>query len=264
MLEKFFEEVEAVHQDMNLSSSDMPRWKEYFGPNQGFFIECDVKIPKDRHDKLQFLPPAPVHTTVKTSDLPEHIQMLFKERYGKGMSDMKTEKLIASLVDKENIVLHHSTARIYSYIGAQITVKRVLSFVQDKVLKAWIEKATEGRIRASEAGDELLVAFYKLIINATFGQYIIIIVIIIIIIITTIIIIIIIFIIVTITITITIIVSSMPSFCVSPNRLHSYLFVLSVSFSSSHPSIYYLSTSGLSVRPPPQKYSFSKSTLQNT
>ena len=169
MLKKFFEEVEEVHQDESLSSTDMPRWDEYIGPHQGFFIECDLKIPKDRHDKLQFLPPAPAHTTVKTSDLPEHIQLLFKERYGEGMSDMKTEKLIASLVDKENIVLHHSTARIYSYIGAQITVKRVLSFVQDKVLKAWIEKATEGRIRASEVGDELLVAFYKLIINATFG-----------------------------------------------------------------------------------------------
>ena len=77
---------------------------------------------------------------------------------------------------------------------------------------------------------------------------------------------------------ITIIVSSMQAFCVSPNRLHSFLFVLSLpavcqyevcslpsaSFSSSHLSIYYLSTFGLSVGPPPKKYCFSKSMQQNT
>ena len=81
-----------------------------------------------------------------------------------------SEKLIASLADKENIILHHTTASIYARIGAKITPKRAVRFVQSNILCPWIEKATLGRKQASDNGDELLVAVYKLIINSVFGD----------------------------------------------------------------------------------------------
>ena len=82
-----------------------------------------------------------------------------------------TEKLIASLSDKENVVLHHTTAAMYAKIGAKITPKRAVRLVQSNILRPWIEKATLGRKRAADNGDELLVAVYKLIINSVFGKY---------------------------------------------------------------------------------------------
>ena len=168
----YFQTEAEVMKDPDSNKNDAPRWEEYFDETEGFFVECDIEIPLEFHDRLKHLPPAPTHTTVETKDLPDHIQELYKERYGKGSSSIKSEKLIASLTDKENQVLHYSTACMYARIGAVIKVKRVLQFVQKSVLKEWVDKATEGRKQASLAGDDLLVALYKLIINSVFGKFI--------------------------------------------------------------------------------------------
>ena len=153
----------------------MPRFEEYFPQKEeggeGFFIECDINIPPERHDYLQFLPPAPTHTGVYFSALPPHMQEMYRQRYGEAGGDKMTEKLIASLSDKENVVLHHTTAAMYAKIGAKITPKRAVRFIQSNILRPWIEKATLGRKRAADNGDELLVAVYKLIINSVFGKY---------------------------------------------------------------------------------------------
>ena len=168
----YFQTEAEVMKDPDSNKNDAPRWEEYFDETEGFFVECDIEIPLEFHDRLKHLPPAPTHTTVETKDLPDHIQELYKERYGKGSSSIKSEKLIASLTDKENQVLHYTTACMYARIGAVIKIKRVLQFVQKSVLKEWVDKATEGRKQASLAGDDLLVALYKLIINSVFGKFI--------------------------------------------------------------------------------------------
>ena len=168
----YFQTEAEVVRDPNSNKEDAPRWEEYFDESEGFFIECDIEIPLEFHDRLKHLPPAPTHTTVETKDLPDHIQELYKERFGEASSSMKSEKLIASLTDKKDQVLHHSTACMYARIGATIKVKRALQFVQKTVLKQWVDKATEGRKQAGLAGDDLLVALYKLIINSVFGKFI--------------------------------------------------------------------------------------------
>ena len=174
-LKDYFEDFETVHNNSELSYMDMPRFEEYFPQKEeggeGFFIECDINIPPERHDYLQFLPPAPTHTGVYFSALPPHMQEMYRQRYGEAGGDKMTEKLIASLSDKENVVLHHTTAAMYAKIGAKITPKRAVRFVQSNILRPWIEKATSGRKRAADNGDELLVAVYKLIINSVFGKY---------------------------------------------------------------------------------------------
>ena len=153
----------------------MPCWESFFprdedGGGQGFFIEADIHIPPSRHDYLEGLPPAPSHTRIATKDLPSHMQFLVRERYGENYEGGKTDKLIASLSDKKDIVMHHSTARIYARIGARVTVKRVLSFRQKNIMNQWVQKATEGRRLAALRGDDLLVNLYKLIVNAVFGK----------------------------------------------------------------------------------------------
>lgn len=173
-LKEYFEEIETIHNERELTYRNMPPFEDYFPQKEeggeGFFIECDVHIPPERHDYLQFLPPAPTHTGVYFSALPPHMQEMYRQRYGEVGSDKMTEKLIASLSDKENIVLHHTTASIYAKIGAKITPKRAVRFVQSNNLRPWIEKATLGRKQAADNGDELLVAVYKLIINSVFGN----------------------------------------------------------------------------------------------
>lgn len=155
----------------------MPSWDTLFphdkeGVGQGFFIEADVHVPDDRHEYLQGLPPAPAHTKIGVDDLPPHIQLLVRERYGEKYSGGKSEKLIASLLDKEDLVMHHSTAELYARLGVRITVKKVLGFIESSVMNAWVEKATAGRIKAALEGDVLMVSLYKLIINAVVCTYI--------------------------------------------------------------------------------------------
>ena len=176
-LKMFFKEVENTHQGraQGLLDKNMPSWDASFprdkdGGGQGFFIEADVHIPPSRHHYLEGLPPAPAHTKIATEDLPPHMQFLVRERYGENYEGGKTDKLIASLSDKRQIVMHHSTARIYARIGACVTVRRVLSFRQKNIMNQWVQRATEGRRRASLRGDDLLVNLYKLIINAVFGK----------------------------------------------------------------------------------------------
>ena len=56
-LKDYFEDFETVHNNSELSYMDMPRFEEYFPQKEeggeGFFIECDINIPPERHDYLQ-------------------------------------------------------------------------------------------------------------------------------------------------------------------------------------------------------------------
>lgn len=178
-IQSFFTTVEEIHRgrEKGLTDANMPSWDTLFphdkeGVGQGFFIEADVHVPDDRHEYLQGLPPAPAHTKIGVDDLPPHIQLLVRERYGEKYSGGKSEKLIASLLDKEDLVMHHSTAELYARLGVRITVKKVLGFIESSVMNAWVEKATAGRIKAALEGDVLMVSLYKLIINAVVCTYI--------------------------------------------------------------------------------------------
>jgi hypothetical protein len=51
-------------------------------------------------------------------------------------------------------------------------VCKVLSFQQAPILRSWVNKATEGRRKASQAGDTLLVNLYKLMVNSVYGKFI--------------------------------------------------------------------------------------------
>ena len=152
----------------------MPIWTDYFpeqnGYGEGFFVQVDIDIPEELHDKLQYLPPAPCHTSVSTSSLPPHMQEMYRQRYGEGAQGSTSEKLIASLLNKKDVVLHYSTAEMYARIGAKLKIKKVLRFTQGRILENWIKKATMGRKAAALVGDELLVALYKLIINSVYGE----------------------------------------------------------------------------------------------
>lgn len=170
----FFDEIDRVFNEEELTDLDMPIWEEYFpekdGYGEGFFVQVDIEIPEHLHDKLQYLPPAPCHTSVSTSSLPPHMQEMYKQRYGEAAKGSTSEKLIASLLDKKDVVLHYTTAEMYARMGARLTIKKVLRFTQGRILESWIQKATMGRKAAALAGDELLVALYKLIINSVFGE----------------------------------------------------------------------------------------------
>ena len=173
-LVSFFGEIERVFNEEELTDIDMPVWTEYFpeqdGYGEGFFVEVDIDIPQELHDKLQYLPPAPCHTSVATSSLPPHMQEMYRQRYGEDARGTTSEKLIASLLNKTDVVLHYTTAEMYARLGARLKVKKVLRFTQGKILENWIKKATMGRKAAALAGDDLLVALYKLIINSVFGE----------------------------------------------------------------------------------------------
>ena len=168
-LRDFFIKMECSH----LEKTEAPDWTEYFpDSSKGYYLECDVTFPIDRHEKLSNFPPCPTRTKITEDDVSSHFKQAWRARYGEGVKMPDCEKLCASLTDKKSVVLHSENAIVYSRIGAKIVVKKVLRFRQERILQRWVEFATEGRRKASLAGDQLLVDCFKLCVNSLFGKFI--------------------------------------------------------------------------------------------
>jgi hypothetical protein len=176
-LQHFFHLMEDSH----LRGGNVPIWNKHF-PNEeeGYYLECDVSYPEDRHESLADFPPCPAKTSIKEENLSTHFKEMWYLRNGVGRIP-DSEKLIASLVSKESIVIHSENAgktvyyhiypipsppsALYARLGCKIIIKRILKFRQARVLAPWVEHATEGRRRAASKGDDLLVNVFKLCVS---------------------------------------------------------------------------------------------------
>jgi hypothetical protein len=79
-----------------------------------------------------------------------------------------TEKLLCTLKEKNNYVLHYRNLKFYLNHGLILKkIDRVLQFRQSRWLKPFIDLNTELRQKADNKFDQ---NFYKLIINSFFGK----------------------------------------------------------------------------------------------
>ena len=78
-------------------------------------------------------------------------------------------KLITTLNDKRDVVLHYRNIKQYTRLGLKLeNVKRVLCFKQSRFLQQYILMTTALR---AEARDEFLRTFAKLLINAVSAYF---------------------------------------------------------------------------------------------
>ena len=127
----------------------------------GHIYEVDLEYPEELHDLHNDYPCAPEKIKVTDdmfSDYCREIKNKFK------VSSGNVNKLIPTLNDKKNYVLHEENLKLYLSLGLKLKkIHRVLEFSE----KPYIDFNTEKRKKAKNAFEK---DFFKLMNNSVFGK----------------------------------------------------------------------------------------------
>ena len=130
--------------------------KNYSNLSTGYILDVDLEYPEEIHDKHSDYPLAPEIMSVTADMLSEAQKEIYRKTYTKTFKngevvgldpkDEKTKKLILSVNDKSNYVLHINILRYYLKQGLKLKrVSRVIEFKQKQWLKPWIDFNTDKR-----------------------------------------------------------------------------------------------------------------------
>ena len=129
----------------------------------GAIMEVDLHYPKHLHDAHNDFPCAPERRAVNVSEL-SPLSNIMDPKYND-----KSPKLLQTLHDKKNYVVHYSVLQEYIKQGLIITkVHRVLEFEQSPWLAKYIDYNTQ--MRNAKNATEFDKNFYKLMNNAFYGK----------------------------------------------------------------------------------------------
>lgn len=118
-------------------------------PDLGYLFEVDIECTHYAHDNHKDMPFLPIH------EIPDG-------------SKTKNKKLLLTLKDKKNYILHHNNLIQCLSHGLVLTkVHRVLQFDQKPFLKSYIDLNTLKRTQATNDFDRNL---YKLLNNSVYGK----------------------------------------------------------------------------------------------
>ena len=113
--------------------------------NAGYFLEVDIKYPKELFNKQKDLPFLPNREKIN-----------------------KAEKLVTTIEDKEKYVLHIAALKQALNHGLVLEkLHRVIEFRQEAWLKPYIDMNTKLR---TEVKDDFEKDFFKLLNNSVFGK----------------------------------------------------------------------------------------------
>ena len=130
-----------------------------------FTLEVDLEYPKELHDMHNDYPLAPEKVKVSNDILSGYCKKI-AEKYK--ISIGLVSKLIPTLRDKKEYMLHYRNLQLYSDLGLKIRkVHRVLKFDQSPWLKQYIDFNTEKRKHAKNSFEK---DFFKLMNNSVFGK----------------------------------------------------------------------------------------------
>lgn len=105
---------------------------------EGYILEVDLEYPTHLHDWHNCYPLAPEHRLVEDQDLSPYSKQLWEKLNGEKTSRIKTKKLIPSLKDKKNYVVHYRNLQLYVELGMKVSkIHRILGFHQQAWLKTY-------------------------------------------------------------------------------------------------------------------------------
>ena len=140
----------------------------------GYILEVDLHYPPELHDLHSDYPLAPVRSCVHPDVLSPYSRRLHTRlHYTKGYSGSETPsssvpKLLTTLDDKQNYVLHFRNLKLYLSLGLELkAIHRVLSFKQRAWMKPFIDFNTQKRAAATNSFEK---DFFKLMVNAVYGK----------------------------------------------------------------------------------------------
>ena len=149
--------------EKQINDIDLAKYKE--DSDKGIILEVDLEYPKELHKLHNDYPLAPEKIKV-TNDMLSDYSKKIAEKYN--ISTGLVHKLIPTLSNKKNYVLHYRNLQLYISLGLKLTkIHRVLEFNQSPWLKQYIDFNTEKRKNAKNAFEK---DFFKLMNNSVFGK----------------------------------------------------------------------------------------------
>ena len=131
----------------------------------GHIYEVDLEYPEELHDLHNDYPCAPEKIKVTDDMLSDYCREI-KDKFK--ISSGNVNKLIPTLNDKKNYVLHEENLKLYLSLGLKLKkIHRVLEFSEKPWLKEYIDFNTEKRKNAKNAFEK---DFFKLMNNSVFGK----------------------------------------------------------------------------------------------
>ena len=150
--------------DKKISNIDLGKYTK--DGKKGMILEVDLEYHKSLHDLHNDFPVGSKKVKVSSGMLSEYCKKIAKNYK---ISIGLVRKLIPSLRDKEEYVLHYQNFQLYLNLGLKIKkVHRVLEFDQSPWLKQYIDFNTEKQKHAKNLFEK---DFFKLMNNSVFGKY---------------------------------------------------------------------------------------------
>ena len=113
--------------------------------NLGYILEVDLVYPENLHVKHQDFPLAPIKKKMKYDELSPYNQNIQRSNDMKNLFS-NAEKLVQTLEDKKNYVIHFKLFKLYLKPGLKLTkIHRVLRFEQRAFMRSFIEFNIERR-----------------------------------------------------------------------------------------------------------------------
>jgi DNA polymerase type B, organellar and viral len=135
----------------------------------GYLIECDLGVPDELHTSTQDFPFCPERLKLKYSMLSKFQKDVARKNKINLRVALKEERLLITLSDKKNYVVHALALKYYLEHGLVLKkIHRALKFKQAAFLKDFINQNIQKR---TEATNSFLKFYYKLLNNSTFGLY---------------------------------------------------------------------------------------------
>ena len=149
--------------DKEISKTNLGKYE--LDSKEGLIPEVDLEYPKELHDLHNDCPIAPEKVKVSNDMLSAYCKKIAKKY---SISTGLVRKLIPTLRDKKEYVLHYRNLQLYLDLGLKIKkIHKVLKSDQSPWLKQYIDFNTEKRKHAKNSFEK---DFFKLMNNSVFGK----------------------------------------------------------------------------------------------
>ena len=146
-----------------LSEEEILKKKE--NAKNGWILDVDFEYPKELHEEHNSFPLTPEKKQVKNEWMSEYQHSLIKDL---DLKTPKCNKLLLTLQDKNNYVVHYRNLQFYLKQGMKLKrVHKVLEFEQECWMEPYIRMNTEFRKNSKSDFEK---NFYKLMNNSVFGK----------------------------------------------------------------------------------------------
>ncbi|KAL9971964.1 hypothetical protein ACROYT_G018195 [Oculina patagonica] len=145
------------------TEKEIMRKKEF--EKTGWILEVDLEYPAELHKEHNSYPLAPEKKKINKDLFSPYQKKLIKDL---DLDPPDSEKLVLTLEDKTNYVVHYRNLQFYLKQGMKLKkVHRVLEFEQECWMEPYIRMNTEFRKKAKNDFEK---NFYKLMNNSVFGK----------------------------------------------------------------------------------------------